>query len=101
MTISRREAVLGTLAVVPALAAGLVTAKSAAAPRWTLPAKRQVRVVENTWIPMPIATATMGGERNSLSMALPMPGSMCAARAIPTASSSTNMHRPNLMTVFP
>src|ERR1700734_3125207 len=55
MTISRRDAVLGTLAVVPTLAGAHLfgTAKAAAAPAWALPAKRQVRVIENTWIPMP------------------------------------------------
>jgi putative CocE/NonD family hydrolase len=55
MTISRRDAVLGTLAVVPALAATHVfgAAKTAASPPWALPAKRQVRVIENSWIPMP------------------------------------------------
>src|SRR5580692_8766841 len=55
MTISRRDAVLGTLAVVPALAGARLfgAAKAAAAPPWALPAKRQVRVIENTWISMP------------------------------------------------
>jgi putative CocE/NonD family hydrolase len=55
MTISRRDALLGTLSIVPAIAAARVygAAKAAAAPPWTLPAKRPVRVVENTWIPMP------------------------------------------------
>jgi hypothetical protein len=55
MTISRRDAVLGTLAVVPALAGAHLfgAAKAAAASPWALPAKRQVRVIENTWVPMP------------------------------------------------
>ena len=51
MTMSRREAVLGALAVVPALATTRVFGAGAVA--WALPAKRQVRVIENTWIPMP------------------------------------------------
>src|ERR1700733_12812794 len=55
MTISRRDALLGTLSLVPALAAGRVcgAAGGAAAPPWALPAKRAVQVIENTWIPMP------------------------------------------------
>jgi putative CocE/NonD family hydrolase len=55
MTISRRDAVLGALAAVPTLAAAQVfgAAKPAAAQRWALPAKRGVRVIENSWIPMP------------------------------------------------
>jgi putative CocE/NonD family hydrolase len=54
MTISRREALLGTLATVPALAtASLFGARSLAATPWQLPPKRAVRVVENQWIPMP------------------------------------------------
>ena len=55
MTISRRDAVLGTLSAVPALASGKLfgAPKTAAAQPWALPAKRQVRVIENTWIPMP------------------------------------------------
>ena len=54
MTISRRDAVLGTLAAVPALAAAslLGARKSLAASPWQLPPKRPVRVVENEWIPM-------------------------------------------------
>ena len=54
MAISRRDAVLGTIAAVPALAAAWgVGAKSAvAAATWQLPAKRPVRVVENQWIRM-------------------------------------------------
>src|ERR1700734_159429 len=55
MTISRRDAVLGTLAVGPALAATHVfgAAKTAGSPPGAFPAKRQVRVIENSWIPMP------------------------------------------------
>ncbi len=54
MTISRRDAVLGTLAAVPALAAAslLGATKSPAASPWQLPPRRQVRVVENEWLPM-------------------------------------------------
>ena len=55
MTISRRDALLGTLSIVPAIAAARVhgAANASAPPPWTLPAKRPVRVIENTWIPMP------------------------------------------------
>jgi putative CocE/NonD family hydrolase len=53
MTISRRDAVLGSLAVVPTLAIAPLFGNAAAAPSWALPAKRQWRVIENTWIPMP------------------------------------------------
>ena len=55
MTISRRDALLGTLSIVPAIAASRVygAANAAAAPPWALPPKRTVRVIENTWIPMP------------------------------------------------
>ena len=53
MTISRRDAVLGSLAVVPTLAITPFFGKAAAAPSWALPAKRQWRAIENTWIPMP------------------------------------------------
>src|SRR5580658_11386053 len=55
MTISRRDALLGTLSLIPALSAARVygAANVAAAPPWALPAKRAVRVIENTWIPMP------------------------------------------------
>jgi uncharacterized protein len=53
MTISRRDALLGTLAAVPALAtASLFGARSLAAAPWQLPPKRAVRVVENEWISM-------------------------------------------------
>jgi predicted acyl esterase len=54
MTISRRDAVLGSLAVLPALAAvRAFGAGKSSKPTWTLPPKRPVRVIENTWIPMP------------------------------------------------
>ena len=54
MTISRREALLGTLAIVPALAATRVVGGAKdPAPAWDLPAKRRVRIIENTWVPMP------------------------------------------------
>jgi putative CocE/NonD family hydrolase len=53
MTISRRDAVLRALAVVPALATVPLFGKAAAARSWALPSKRQWRVIENTWIPMP------------------------------------------------
>src|SRR5580658_7727285 len=55
MTISRRDALLGTLSLIPALSAARVygAANVAAAPPWALPSKRAVRVIENTWIPMP------------------------------------------------
>jgi len=54
MTISRRDAVLRTLAAVPALAAASLfgAKRTLAAAPWQLPAKRPVRVVENEWIPM-------------------------------------------------
>ena len=54
MTISRRDAVLRTLAAMPALAAawGAGAKRTCAAAPWQLPAKRPVRVVENQWIPM-------------------------------------------------
>jgi uncharacterized protein len=54
MTISRRDAVLRTLAAVPALAAASLfgAKRTMAAAPWQLPAKRPVRVVENEWIPM-------------------------------------------------
>lgn len=54
MTTSRRSVLLGTLATVPTLAVASVfgAAKARAAATWQLPAKRQVRVVENEWIPM-------------------------------------------------
>jgi putative CocE/NonD family hydrolase len=54
MTISRRDAVLRTLAAVPALAAASLfgAKRTRAAAPWQLPAKRPVRVVENEWIPM-------------------------------------------------
>jgi uncharacterized protein len=53
MAISRRDAVLGTLAAVPALAtASLFGPRTFAAASWQLPPKRLVRVVENEWILM-------------------------------------------------
>jgi putative CocE/NonD family hydrolase len=54
MTISRRDAVLRTLAAAPALAAAwsFGARKSPGKAPWQLPPKRQVRVVENEWIPM-------------------------------------------------
>lgn len=55
MTISRRDAVFGALAAVPTLAATQLFGadKPATERRWALPPKRAVRVIENSWIPMP------------------------------------------------
>src|ERR1700675_5063464 len=54
MTISRRDAVLRTLAAAQALAAAwsFGARKSPGKAPWQLPPQRQMRVVENEWIPM-------------------------------------------------
>ena len=51
---TRRQLLLGALAAAPALSAQTLSPAeaSAATPKWRLPDKRSVKVIENTWIPM-------------------------------------------------